>query len=60
FDIPTPIQSIAWPILSQNRDLVGIASSGSGKTLAFILPLIFQLRKQSNDTSIAIILTSTR
>ncbi|CAF4106656.1 unnamed protein product [Rotaria magnacalcarata] len=43
FDIPTPIQSIAWPILSQNRDLVGIASSGSGKTLAFILPLIFQL-----------------
>ncbi|CAF3567560.1 unnamed protein product [Rotaria socialis] len=60
FDLPTPIQSIAWPILSQNRDLVGIATSGSGKTLAFILPLIFQLRKQSNDTSIAIILTSTR
>ena len=34
FDMPTPIQSIAWPILSQNRDLVGIASTGSGKTLA--------------------------
>jgi superfamily II DNA/RNA helicase len=32
--MPTPIQSIAWPILSQNRDLVGIASTGSGKTLA--------------------------
>ncbi|CAF1138893.1 unnamed protein product [Rotaria sordida] len=60
YDIPTPIQSIAWPILSQNRDLVGIASSGSGKTLAFILPLIFQIRKQTNDNSIAIILTSTR
>jgi len=34
FDMPTPIQSIAWPILNQNRDLVGIASTGSGKTLA--------------------------
>jgi superfamily II DNA/RNA helicase len=32
--MPTPIQSIAWPILNQNRDLVGIASTGSGKTLA--------------------------
>lgn len=32
--MPTPIQSIAWPILGQNRDLVGIASTGSGKTLA--------------------------
>ncbi|CAF4870403.1 unnamed protein product, partial [Rotaria sp. Silwood1] len=60
FDMPTPIQSIAWPILSQNRDLVGIANSGSGKTLAFILPLIFHIRQQINDNSIAIILTSTR
>lgn len=34
FDIPTPIQSIAWPILSQNRDLTAITNSGSGKTLA--------------------------
>lgn len=34
FDMPTPIQSIAWPILAQNRDLIGIASTGSGKTLA--------------------------
>ena len=34
FDMPTPIQSVAWPILTQNRDLVGIASTGSGKTLA--------------------------
>ena len=37
FDMPTPIQSIAWPILGQNRDLVGIASTGSGKTLAVII-----------------------
>lgn len=34
FDMPTPIQSIAWPILTQKRDLVGIASTGTGKTLA--------------------------
>ena len=34
FDIPTPIQSITWPILTENRDLVGIISSGSGRKLS--------------------------
>jgi superfamily II DNA/RNA helicase len=43
FDMPTPIQSIAWPILSQNRDLVGIASTGSGKTLAVSRKLKLQI-----------------
>ncbi len=43
FDMPTPIQSIAWPILNQNRDLVGIASTGSGKTLAV------STKKQNSD-----------
>jgi superfamily II DNA/RNA helicase len=43
FDMPTPIQSIAWPILGQNRDLVGIASTGSGKTLAVSAKQEFKL-----------------
>ncbi|CAF5158775.1 unnamed protein product, partial [Rotaria magnacalcarata] len=64
FDMPTPIQSIAWPILSQNRDLVGIASTGSGKTLAFILPLVCHIRKQPplqpDDGPMAIVLAPTR
>mmetsp|Transcript_15410 Transcript_15410/g.21251 ORF Transcript_15410/g.21251 Transcript_15410/m.21251 type:complete len:555 (+) Transcript_15410:148-1812(+) len=35
FERPSPIQSQCWPIILQNRDLIGIASTGSGKTLAF-------------------------
>ena len=38
---PTPIQSQAWPILLSGNDLVGIAQTGSGKTLSVICPIFF-------------------
>ena len=41
FDEPTPIQSGAIPILLEGRDLIGVAETGTGKTLAYLLP-IFQ------------------
>lgn len=37
---PTPIQDQAIPLLLQGRDVVGIANTGTGKTAAFLLPLI--------------------
>ena len=40
FEKPSPIQSAAWPVCLQGRDMVGIAQTGSGKTLSFILPAI--------------------
>jgi ATP-dependent RNA helicase DDX5/DBP2 len=40
FEKPSPIQSQAWPVCLQGRDMVGIAQTGSGKTLSFILPAI--------------------
>jgi len=38
--VPSPIQSVAWPLLMQGHDVFGIAKTGSGKTLAFILPFL--------------------
>ncbi|KAL1959710.1 hypothetical protein VTO42DRAFT_1296 [Malbranchea cinnamomea] len=66
---PTPIQRAAIPIALQNRDLIGVAVTGSGKTAAFLLPLLvyiselprldeFEWRK--NDGPYAIILAPTR
>jgi ATP-dependent RNA helicase RhlE len=43
FTNPTPIQVETIPLLLQNRDLIGIAQTGSGKTAAFVIPLLEKL-----------------
>lgn len=40
YDIPTPIQDQVIPVLLQGKDIVGIANTGTGKTAAFIVPLL--------------------
>ena len=40
---PTPIQAAALPAILQGRDLLGIAPTGSGKTAAFVLPMLQRL-----------------
>jgi ATP-dependent RNA helicase DDX23/PRP28 len=64
---PTPIQRQAIPIGIQNRDLIGIAETGSGKTASFVIPLlvyISDLPKMSeenmSDGPYALILAPTR
>lgn len=43
FRVPTPIQSRAIPIAIEGKDLVGIAQTGTGKTLAFGIPMLQRL-----------------
>lgn len=61
----TPIQSQAIPAIMSGRDVIGISKTGSGKTVAFLLPLIRQLKAQpplkGGETGpIGLILTPTR
>ena len=40
---PTPVQAQSWPIIQTGRDLVSVAKTGSGKTCAFLVPLLNKL-----------------
>lgn len=59
FEIPTPIQALAIPVLITGGDLIGIAQTGTGKTAAFGLPLIEKM-DSSSPTTQALILAPTR
>ena len=43
YDVPTAIQQQTIPLILQGRDLLGLAETGSGKTAAFVIPLIERL-----------------
>ena len=64
FAKPTPIQSQGWPMALSGRDVVGIAETGSGKTLTYTLPAIVHINAQPllapGDGPIVLILAPTR
>ena len=64
FARPTPIQSQGWPMALSGRDVVGIAETGSGKTLTYCLPAIVHINAQPllgpGDGPIVLILAPTR
>jgi len=63
FTRPTAIQSQAWPILLSGHDLIGIAQTGSGKTLSFMLPALIHAAGQAMNRSgdpLVLILAPTR
>jgi len=60
FTRPTPIQAEAIPPALTGRDLLACAQTGSGKTIAFLLPLLHRLIGKPRGTTRALILTPTR
>jgi len=60
FARPTPIQSEAIPPALVGRDILGCASTGSGKTAAFLLPILQQLIDAPRGGTRALVLTPTR
>jgi ATP-dependent RNA helicase RhlE len=60
FQRPTPIQADAIPPGMAGRDLLACAMTGSGKTVAFLLPILHRLIGKSRGTTRALILTPTR
>jgi len=60
FPRPTPIQADAIPPALEGRDVLACAMTGSGKTAAFLLPILHRLIPKSRGTTRALILTPTR
>ncbi|KAK0107010.1 RNA-dependent ATPase [Cadophora gregata] len=64
FKAPTPIQAAAWPFLLSGRDVIGVAETGSGKTMAFAVPCVRGIlslpASQRNKGPRAVIVSPTR
>lgn len=60
YEEPTPIQKKAIPPIISGRDLLGLAQTGTGKTAAFVLPIVHQLMKGRRRCIRALILAPTR
>lgn len=60
FETPTPIQEKSFSVIMSGRDMMGIAQTGTGKTLAYLLPLLKQYKFNPAETPKIVILVPTR
>tara|TARA_R110001592_G_scaffold162584_2_gene395954 strand:+ start:76067 stop:77371 length:1305 start_codon:yes stop_codon:yes gene_type:complete len=60
FSEATPIQEQAIPVILQGKDIIGCAQTGTGKTAAFVLPILHKLQSQRNKGINTLILCPTR
>lgn len=60
YTAPTPIQEKAIPLLLKGHDVLGIAQTGTGKTAAYVLPILMQCKYAQGKNPRALILAPTR
>jgi len=60
FKEPTPIQKAAFPVVLSGKDIVGIAQTGTGKTMAYMLPLLHELTFSKQIHPRVLVLVPTR
>src|SRR5947199_1824700 len=60
FTTPTPVQAAAIPHALEGKDVLATAQTGTGKTLAFLIPILEKLLKRSSTGISALVLVPTR
>ena len=60
FDTPTPIQAESFNVVAAGKDVVGIAQTGTGKTLAYMLPILRNLKFSQQENPRVLVLVPTR
>ena len=60
YQTPTPIQQKAVPLAMAGHDLLGIAQTGTGKTAAFVLPILMKVKYAQGDSPRALVMAPTR
>lgn len=60
FEKPTPVQEQAIPVIMEGADLMACAQTGTGKTAAFLLPMLHNLSQNPTDTISTLIMVPTR
>lgn len=60
YKMPTPIQQMAIPLILQNEDLIACAQTGTGKTAAYILPIIHKITQSKERGLNTLVIAPTR
>lgn len=58
FDEPTPVQKQAYPIIHDGKDIIAVSPTGSGKTIAYLLPLLEKIDENKKQAQLMILASS--